>query len=223
MSRRPPPEFGSWDAADAAFDQFMADVPLRRDQLRERLTVTGGPVLDGTVESLDVLNEWYIETALSGEPDGMDWWPVWMKRPQPATRRIPGVTGNPIPDDVIRLWELVSVYVGDVLLPLIPHSRWVCFRAKNYREVINGRPIIDMGDPDWPSDPISVGNANVPRMVSFRGTGHRFDTRPESHFLSDGVLVKVRRFKAGRDAGTLKWQKAPTGPDAHRRTKNPDW
>jgi len=160
---------------------------------------------------------------LSGEPDGWDWWPAWHTKKEPPTIVIPGITGKPHPDEVIRLCELVSVYVGDVLLPLIPHSRWVCLRAKNYREAINGQPLVDLGNPLFPADAIAIGNANVPRMVSYRGTGHRFDTRPSPKLLSEGVVAMVRRFEEGRGAGTLKWQKAPTGPDAHRRTKNPDW
>jgi hypothetical protein len=223
MSRRPPQEFGSWGAADAAFTQFMADLPLHREQLRQMLAATGGPQLDGSVDSLDALNEWYIETALRGEPDGMDWWPVWIRRPRPVDKSIPGAIGDSAPDEIYRLWELMSVYVGDVLLPLIPHSRWVCFRAKNYREVINGQPLIDLGNSDFPGDAIAIGNANVPRMVSYRGTGHRFDVVPSTRMLSEGAVAMVRRFEAGRDAGTLKWQKAPTGPDAHRRTTKPDW
>jgi len=184
MSRRPPPEYGSWEAADAAFTQFMDDLPLRREQLRQKLAATGGPVLDGTVESLDPLNEWYIETALRGAPDGMDWWPVWLARGAPATNPMPELYGYPIPDDVIRLWELVSVYVGDVLLPLIPHARWVCFRAKNYREVINGRPVVDIGSPLFPANVIAVGNALVPRMVSYRGTGSDLEGPADPQSLS---------------------------------------
>jgi hypothetical protein len=223
MSRRPPLRYSSWEAADAAFTQFMVDLPLRREQLRQMLASTGGPQLDGTVESLDALNEWYIETALRGEPDGMDWWPVWIERPRPVDKSIPGAIGDSAPDEMYRLWELVSVYVGDVLLPLIPHARWVCFRAGNYREVINGLPVIDIGNTDFPADAIAIGNAGVPRTVSYRGTGSDFERPADPRRLFKDSVAMVERFEEGRDAGTLKWQKAPTGPDAHRRTTKPDW
>ncbi len=223
MSRRPPPEYGSWEAADAAFTRFMDDLPLRREQLRHMVAATGGPPLDGTVEGLDALNEWYIETALRGEPDGMDWWPVWMRRPVPMDKSIPGAIGNNSPDEIFRLWELVSVYVGDVLLPLVPHARWVCFRAGNYREVINGRPVIDIGNADFPANVIAIGNGGVPRLISYRGTGSHLEEPADPRFLSKGTMAMVHRFEAGRASGTLKWQKAPTGPDAHRRTTKPGW
>ncbi len=223
MRRRPPLRYSSWEAADEAFTRFVGDLPLRREQLRHMVAATGGPQLDGTVESLDALNVWYVETALRGEPDGMDWWPVWIERPRPVDKSIPGAIGDSAPDEIYRLWELVSVYVGDVLLRLIPHARWVCFRAGNYREVINGRPVIDIGNTSFPANVIAIGNAGVPRMVSYRGTGSDLEGPANPRSLSGDTVAMVRRFEAGRASGTLKWQKAPTGPDAHRRTTKPDW
>ena len=223
MSVRPPERYESWEAVDADFDQFVADMPLRRAQLRERIAATRGPELDGSLESLRPLNVWYIRTALSGEPDGWDWWPLWLERSAPPTNPMPHVFGNPVPDDVIRLWELVAVYVGDVMLPLMPPSRWVCFRARQFREVINGQPMIDRGDRTFPANPITIANAGVPRAVSHRGTGSRFDKPADPTELVTHVATTVQGFEAARQAGTLKWQKAPTGPDAHRRTTKPDW
>lgn len=46
----------------------MAALPERRAQLRKRLAETGGPELDGSVEGLDALDEWYIATAIPSSP-----------------------------------------------------------------------------------------------------------------------------------------------------------
>jgi len=222
MSRRPPPWFESWSAADAVFDRFVADLPLRREQLRLMVEASGGPVLDSSVESLDPLNEWYIEKALRDEPDGMDWYPLWMGPTLPASE--PDLNYNTFRnDDLMRLWELISVYVADVVGGVIPHSRWVCFRARGYRERDNGRPAFDIGDRILPAGVFNVGNARVPRMMTYLGTGDRYEGRPASTALSGGVDSVLRRYERVRDAGLLTWQKAPTGPDAHRRIAKPTW
>lgn len=114
MRRLVPGFHASWNDADAAFTSFIEALPLRREQLRARLAETGGPELDGSLESLDALNEWYVRMAFADEDDGMDWWPTWHQRrdePPVTTRWHRGA-----PPHLLRLWELVAVYVGDLYL-----------------------------------------------------------------------------------------------------------
>lgn len=77
MKHLKPSYFDSWGEADAAFASFIAELPKRRGQLRGRLAQTDGSGLDGSVESQDALNEWYIRIAFADEDDGMDWRPGW--------------------------------------------------------------------------------------------------------------------------------------------------
>lgn len=77
----------SWAEADAHFEAFLVELPTRREQLVRRLAETDGPVLDGSVEGLESLNEWYIATALADQPDGMDWLPTWIAHPGDPERR----------------------------------------------------------------------------------------------------------------------------------------
>jgi len=80
MKRLVPGFHASWNDADSAFASFIEALPLRREQLLARLSETGGPELDSSLESLDALNEWYIRIAFADEDDGMDWWPMWRQR-----------------------------------------------------------------------------------------------------------------------------------------------
>ncbi|BDZ60703.1 hypothetical protein Lsed01_00044 [Demequina sediminis] len=114
MRRLVPGFHASWNDADLAFASFIEALPVRREQLRARLAETCGPELDGSFESLDALNEWYIRIAFADEDDGTDWWPMWHQRrdePLATTRWHRGA-----PPRLLRLWELVAVYVGDLSL-----------------------------------------------------------------------------------------------------------
>lgn len=206
----------TWQEADERFDRFMAALPERRAQLRERLTDTGGPELDGTVEGLDALNEWYIATAMSEQPDGMTWLPEWLPSVDPTQR---GFDGERMPSgEVLRLWEMIGIYLGDMALARFPDARWVCWRDHTPRGVNNGEPAIDAGLPRFPLDVLSRANATVPRMYMYAGTGHALDTPSEPSWLRE-VFDYIETTATEQLAATRpRWQRAPTGPDAHRRT-----
>lgn len=209
----------SWEEADAHFEQFMASLPERRTQLTRRLAETGGPGLDGTLDGLDALNEWYIDTALADQPDGMDWWPTWLAGPN-VDRSWRGPEGeNAGSPEVTRLWELIGVYLGDLTLAWFPQSRWVCWRDPSKSMYNNGHPIIDVGLPRRPMTALSWANVGVPRAFMHHGTGSAYDERPDSTRLRK-VMVQVFDDATARLAiEPVRWQRAPTGPDAHRRTK----
>jgi hypothetical protein len=206
----------TWAEADAHFEAFVAGLPERREQLVQRLTETGGPTLDGTLEGLDALNEWYIATALADEPDGMDWLPTWLPISGDFGR---GPDGERlISPQVYRLWELVGVYLGDLALARFPDSRWVCWRDPSQGMVFNGEPIIDVGLPRFPLWVLSKANVDVPRTYSYHGTGHRYDVAADPTRLRRVTTTMFEQAAERLHTTPRRWQKAPTGPDAHRRT-----
>jgi hypothetical protein len=153
MSRLLPRVHASWDEADEAFQSFVDAFPERRVQLRERLEATGGPELDGTAASLDALNEWFIRIAFEDQDDGMDWWPTWKEPYDP--QRIAEALVPVSPPHLLRLWELVAIYLADLCLAETEDARWVCWRGDMRHDANNAFPLIDQGFKRPPAIPLA--------------------------------------------------------------------
>lgn len=219
MSREFISNAATWSEADERFERFVAALPERRTQLRQRLADTGGPALDGTLEGLDALNAWYIDTALVDAPDGMDWRPEWLPGPNGPAR---GPNGERAASpQLLRLWELVGVYLGDLALARFPASRWVCWRDPSKGAAYNGEPMVDIGLPRYPMNVLSRANVGVPSAYKWAGTGHRYDEPADPARLRRSTTSAFERAEAYLATEPVRWQKAPTGHDAHRRTKIP--
>jgi hypothetical protein len=208
----------SWEEADERFVQYVADMPLRREQLAGRVSETGGPPLDRGIDGLDDLNEWYIDTALRDLDDGMDRMPHHSRTAEPH----PDWTPNDyiprwVSPQVSRLWAMLAVHVGDVMLGELAESRWVVWRSKHQNEAHNGLYSIDIGDPARPSAVVASSNAGIVR--AYEHYGMRAYERPDMHRLRENVERDLERARAVREAGTQRWQKAPTGPDARRKVR----
>jgi hypothetical protein len=119
---------------------------------------------------------------------------------------------------VYRLWELFGVYLGDLALARFPDSRWVCWRDPSKGMVFNGEPIIDVGLPRFPLDVLSKANVAVPRTYTYHGTGHRYDVPADPTRLRRVTTDAFDQAAELLQTNPPRWQKAPTGPDAHRRT-----
>lgn len=118
-----------------------------------------------------------------------------------------------------RLWELIGVYLGDLTLAAFPDARWVCWRDPAKGGVFNGEPVIDVGLPRYPMNVLSKANADVPAAYTYHGTGHRYD-EPADPTILRGVMSRAFEFVTEhRATDPQRWQQAPTGPNAHRRTK----
>ena len=221
MSRLSPGFHESWSDADAAFEAFVSALPDRREQLRARLVRTDGPELDGSLESLDALNEWYIRIAFADEDDGMDWWPMWHQR-----REAPPVTTRwhrGAPPHLLRLWELVAVYVGDLYLARDDHARWVCWRGSHRLDSFNAKPVIDYGDRHFPRDPLGLANAGVVKAYVEQGDGTEAFAPPDPGNLRRGFekWIALSIDSRGRDGRS--WQKAPSGRGAGTRVAARPW
>ncbi|MDR1393078.1 MAG: hypothetical protein LBJ62_03800, partial [Bifidobacteriaceae bacterium] len=69
--------YGYWVVQDILFDRFMATRPARLEELSRLVAGSGGPVLDGSVESLAELDEWLRGVLRGPFDDGVDWDVVW--------------------------------------------------------------------------------------------------------------------------------------------------
>lgn len=206
----------TWEEADEHFEVFAAVVPERRRELEGRVAASGGPALDGSVESLVPLNEWFIAEVLDRPaPDEVDYWPAWVAplnpdyRPNPMNPRAP--TGW-----LLLLWEQVSVYVADVMVEQVPGSRWVCWRARSRRDYENGMPVVDYGVPTRPFNATSCANADVLRSWTHQGTGDDLDVRPDPSKMHRYFVASLERREACLAEHPARWQAAPTGPRARR-------
>ena len=208
----------SWEDADASFESFVATMPERRAQLRARLEATGGPSLDRGLEGLDDLNAWYLCVGLEDQPDGMDWWPAWIG-PEPADWEPNSSFPRRRSPQVARLWEMIAVHLGDLMLEAIPQSRWVCWRSKHPMEMVNGMFVMDVGHPSKPGRPVDFARAGVMLAVQRHGTGGPRDELPGTTTMTRHMVRTLAEVAEYRSTGKrLAWQRAPTGPDAHRKT-----
>lgn len=146
----------------------------------------------------------------------MDWLPEWVPAPGGPVRGPQGErAASP---QVLRLWELVGVYLGDLTLARFPRSRWVCWRDPSRGLVFNGEPLVDVGLPRFPLDVLSRANACVPRTYSFHGTGTEWDVPADPTWLRRNLTRAFDSADERLATDRVRWQKAPTGRRARRRT-----
>ncbi|HEY0188220.1 MAG TPA: hypothetical protein VGC67_12090 [Cellulomonas sp.] len=232
---------GTVEAADERFERFTQRLDVRRQQLLDRVAASGGglmdsSVLDGSVASLGPLSRWFTAMTRQNEPDGGDWSPwQWL-----APRR-PEVPATPAEFD--RLWELVGVYLADVVMAAIPRSQWVCWRTVNQRhlteggtrrgvEYLTGMPVLDIGyvhgDDLGAVDALGLGRAGAPRLHVFAPMTDPLREPPFPEHLRWRVerLLAWRRWREEFDPHRqYRWRHAPTGEQAelHYRPPEPPW
>lgn len=224
---------GTVEQADERFERFVSTLDVRREQLRDRVAAWGGGLLDvsaldGSVESLGPLSRWFTAAARRGEPDGWDWSPwAWL-----APRR-PEVPVTPAEFD--RLWELVGVYLADVVMTELPPSRWVCWRTyhsprrdgrrPSYLEYYTGMPVVDVGDGKSAWDALGIGRAGVPRLHVFAPMDDPVQEPPFPEHLRWRVerLLAWRRWQKEYNPNQqYRWRHAPTGEEAEFSYRPPD-
>ncbi|WP_062077624.1 hypothetical protein [Demequina globuliformis] len=213
MKRRPY-IYDSWKDADAKFDGFVASIPERRQQLRDLMAATGGPELDGTPASLQLLNDWVIEFGLSDQDDGMDWWPLWLYRMTSEERAKKRTI--PVPDKAYRLWELTGIYFADMCLTHDPTMQWVCWRGDHPIDIHNAQFYLDQGLAYRPMDPLSIGNVGIGTTISQR------ELRPDLAHPKPTALARAFDVWRARQPQWFaeqprSWQAAPTDRKANKR------
>ncbi len=212
-----------WETAYRDFDAIMERMPAQRLALRERVAATDGPVLDGSVESLRPLAEWFWLEAVADRDDGQDWRPAWLPPVNPNW--VPNeFEPRAVPDAFLRLWESVAVYLGDVLLPLVPHARWVCWHSKYRRLDANGEPVIDIGLREHPARVVIQANFGIGRAYMHHGSGSADDKPPDFDRLPRIIDLWLEQRRAHEAAGKpFTWQREPTGPRSKGTISTPTW
>lgn len=171
--------------AEAAFARWTQAEPVRRRELHELAARTGGPALDGALDSLRPFNVWLLERsreAMTDEAPGRPEW-VWS-------------VSAKIPDSLWRLTDLAATYVADVLRAQVPEASWVCFRSSDKRDDRNGKPMLDLG---WPANPVDVFVTANGGATSAVVSGRDFD--PDAiRSAVDVILDQLATFRAGQAA-----------------------
>jgi hypothetical protein len=210
----------SWDEADAHVDELTSNLAARRSELAERLAADG-LALDVSVDGLGLLNEWYIETVLGPKEHAeVDFRPGWAGPENPGF--VPTPDGpRQAPGWLLLLWEQVAVHVGDVVMAQVPDARWVCWRARNQRDISNGKPSIDVGVPAWPVDALACANAGVVAAWVNRAAPGSDRYRAGPTRMRDFVSTALERRDGYLARHEPRWQASPTGPTATRSQRKP--
>ncbi|MDR1426250.1 MAG: hypothetical protein LBJ08_00605 [Bifidobacteriaceae bacterium] len=205
---------GYWAVQDAIFDKFMATHDQCIEELRQLVRSTGGPDLDGSVESLGPLNDWLKIPVLLGAKwdDGYDWWPTWGRIYDPD--RPDSAEMNTL--QYYRLEGRVAFYYADVLISQLPRSKWVCWRAEEFNVGRTGDFLVDIGTFPTPADPLSIVRpcAFAPWRASLDPSDPNYSPPANctltTEFQSD-LGIRTRWLLKGRP---LDFQAAPTGDEA---------
>jgi hypothetical protein len=205
---------GYWAVQDALFDRFMATRPERLEELRELVSKTGGPVLDGTPESLGPLDDWLSVPVYAGSDwdDGVDWLPVWTRistNPEP----LPGGLDRAV---LARLEERVALYYADVVIGALPGSKWVCWRQMEFNVIRTGDFLVDIGTFPIPCDALGSALSAVGGVWATLRDPSDPEYRPTKRYSLPSEFEKHLSYREKRlaEGKPLDFQAAPTGDEA---------
>ncbi|WP_105036804.1 hypothetical protein [Cryobacterium aureum] len=139
-----------WDTMSASREKreelheaYVRELKPAEAHLRNRLSGPGDPQLDGSVESLDAVNEWFLmhikEPKEMGTADLPSWWDP--ARPT-AESGVPG--SGPFTSSQLELINEVQAYLGEVLTTAIPDAHWVIYKGHK-RDFRNGLTMLEVG------------------------------------------------------------------------------
>ncbi|MDR2566582.1 MAG: hypothetical protein LBC97_11130 [Bifidobacteriaceae bacterium] len=204
---------GYWAFQDALFDRFMAAKPQRLDELRTLVADTGGPELDGSPESLGLLDDWLSRLMAHGQwDDPADWLPVWARLPTGAGPLPLGLERPPY----YRLQERLAFYLGDVLISQLPGSQWVCWREREFNLNRTGEFLLDKGTFPTPAAPLdSAASAMASVWPTLLDPSDR-DYEPTKKYTLRSEFDRhvLRRLEWEAEGRPLDFQAAPTGDGA---------
>ena len=100
--------------AQEYLERYVASLP-EPGAVARRLAVTGGPVVDTSVEALADLDPWYEKEIQDPTPDGLDGVPLWWD---------PAIAGRTPTDGQLRLVDEVGAHLAAVLQEAVPSAEW---------------------------------------------------------------------------------------------------
>ncbi|PPK94235.1 hypothetical protein CLV92_108137 [Kineococcus xinjiangensis] len=143
----------SYDEAQAYREAYVAALPELVERLRRRAERTGGPVLDGGVDSVQPLGGWFFEQLAADAEDGLSEYPMWW---QPGAENSKGFFGEPAPSlRQVRLIDEVAAYLAHVVQASVPEAQWTIYRRDpKYRDIKQHRTVLE--GPFGVIDPVAV-------------------------------------------------------------------
>jgi hypothetical protein len=188
-----------WAASDELFDRFMSAKDDHLEELRQLVAATGGPALDGSLESLKAVEQWFLDVTSGPFDDGADWMPVWLPP-------VGEVSKTGLSEAVaLRMDERVGIYYGEVAISELEGSQWVCWRAQRAYDAGSGWVALDVGRYPSRLDPLYM----------MRLIRERHDPGQPGASLS--LRLYQERWKRRdyiKEHGKLNFQVAPAGPEA---------
>ena len=139
-----------WDTMSASREKrkelheaYVRELEPALARLRLRLSGPGDPQLDGSIESLDAVNEWFLALIKERhETETVDL-PSWWDPARPTDESdIPG--SGPFTLVQLALIDEVQAYLGEVLIAAIPGAHWVIYKGSK-RDFRNGLTMLEVG------------------------------------------------------------------------------
>ena len=139
-----------WDTMNASREKrkelheaYVRELEPALARLRIRLSGPGDPQLDGSIESLDAVNEWFLTLIKERhETETVDL-PSWWNPASPTDESdIPG--SGPFTLVQLALIDEVQAYLGEVLIAAIRGAHWVIYKGSK-RDFRNGLTMLEVG------------------------------------------------------------------------------
>ena len=139
-----------WDAMSASREKrkelheaYVRELEPALARLRLRLSGPGDPQLDGSIESLDAVNEWFLTLIKERHDTETVDLPSWWNPARPTAES--GVPGSgPFTSSQLALINDVQAYLGEVLIAAIPGAHWVIYKGSK-RDFRNGLTMLEVG------------------------------------------------------------------------------
>ncbi len=139
-----------WDTMNASREKreelhqaYVRELTPAQACLRKRLSGPGDPQLDGSVESLDAVNAWFLTRILEPREAKTADLPSWWDPASPtAESDVPG--SGPFTLGQLALIDEVQAYLGEVMTKARPDATWVIYKGHKL-ESMNGQTMLQIG------------------------------------------------------------------------------
>ncbi|GGK85707.1 hypothetical protein GCM10007382_02090 [Salinibacterium xinjiangense] len=139
-----------WDTMNASREKreelheaYVRELEPAQARLRKRLSGPGDPQLDGSVESLDAVNAWFLTRILEPREAETADLPSWWDPASPtAESDVPG--SGPFTSGQLALIEEMQAYVGEVMTNARPDATWVIYKGHKL-DFRNGQTMLQTG------------------------------------------------------------------------------
>jgi hypothetical protein len=139
-----------WDTMSASHEKreelheaYVRELKPAQAHLRNRLSGPGDPQVDGSVESLDAVNEWFLTHIKERHETETVELPSWWDPAKPTAETVKG-RNRPFTSAQLALIDEVQAYLGEVLTAAIPDAHWVIYKGHK-RDFRNGLTMLEVG------------------------------------------------------------------------------